>query len=172
MRFAGERFSAILGLLLAAACLFLLGLVGDVADVIEPYNPMRITEYIGIDINERVRAAGLIALPLALGISLTVTSVQTYINRRVPLSYQGRVFSMQSALRNGAAIPPLITLGAVASLVGTDSVLLVSPLILLGIGYGLVYFSFQFAGLTRPSHLEVMGSFWEEPEGPTVKTVR
>ena len=172
MRFAGERFSAILGLLLAAACLFLLGLVGDVADVIEPYNPMRITEYIGIDINERVRAAGLTALPLALGISLTVTSVQTYINRRVPLSYQGRVFSMQSALRNGAAIPPLITLGAVASLVGTDSVLLVSPLILLGIGYGLVYFSFQFAGLTRPSHLEVMGSFWEEPEGPTVKTVR
>jgi len=172
MRFAGERFSAILGLLLAAACLFLLGLVGDVADVIEPYNPMRITEYIGIDINERVRAAGLIAMPLALGISLTVTSVQTYINRRVPLSYQGRVFSMQSALRNGAAIPPLITLGAVASLGGTDSVLLVSPLILLGIGYGLVYFSFQFAGLTRPSHLEVMGSFWEEPEGPTVKTVR
>ncbi len=172
MRFAGERFSAILGLLLAAACLFLLGLVGDVADVIEPYNPMRITEYIGIDINERVRAAGLIALPLALGISMTVTSVQTYINRRVPLSYQGRVFSMQSALRNGAAIPPLITLGAVASLGGTDSVLLVSPLILLGIGYGLVYFSFQFAGLTRPSHLEVMGSFWEEPEGTTVKTVR
>src|SRR5436309_5879354 len=172
MRFVGERFSAIVGLVTAAACLFLLGMIGDVAEVIEPYNPMRITEYVGIDINERVRAAGLIALPLALGVSLTVISVQTYINRRVPLSYQGRVFSMQSALRNGAAIPPLLTLGAVASLVGTDSVLLVSPLILLGIGYGLVYFSFQFAGLTRPSHLEVMGSFWEEPEASTPKMLK
>ena len=50
MRFVGERLSAILGLFMAAACLFLLGLVGDVAEVIEPYNPMRITEYVGIDI--------------------------------------------------------------------------------------------------------------------------
>src|SRR5207249_12121175 len=125
------RSSVSLARLQAAESLILHGLVGDVADIIEHYDLMRITEYIGIDINELVRAARLIALPLALGISMTVTSVQTYINRRVPLSDQGRVFSMQSALRNGAAIPPLITLGAVASLVGTDSVLLVSPLILL-----------------------------------------
>jgi MFS family permease len=172
MRLVGERVTAIFGLFVAALCLFLLGLVGEVAQVIEPYNPMRITEYIGIDINERLRAAGLIALPLALGVSMTVISVQTYINRRVPLSYQGRTFAMQSALRNGAAIPPLLTLGAVASLAGTESVLLVSPLILLGVGYGLVYFSFQFAGLTRPSQLEVFGSFWEEPEASTIKLSR
>jgi MFS family permease len=172
MRLVGERLSAILGLFVAAICLFLLGLVGDVADVLEPYNPMRITEYVGLDINERVRAAGLIALPLALGVSMTVTSVQTYINRRVPVSYQGRVFAMQSALRNGAAIGPLITLGALASLFGAESVLLVTPLLLVGLGYLLVYVSFQFAGLTRPSHLEVMGSFWEEPESSSVKTMR
>ena len=170
MRVWGERLSAICGLLIAAACLFLLGLVNEVASVIDPLNPMRATEVAGIEINERVRTAGLLALPLALGVSLTVTSVQTYINRRVPLSYQGRTFAMQSALRNGAAIVPLVTLGALASEFGAEKVLLVSPLLLLALGYGLVYVSFRYAGLARPPQLEVMGSFWEEPESPTVKT--
>jgi MFS family permease len=170
MRLLGERLSAIIGLLVASASLFLLGLVGDVASVIDPYNPMRITEPLGI-INERVRTAGLLALPLALGVSLTVTSVQTYINRRVPLAYQGRTFAMQSALRNGAAIVPLLTFGALAAVFGAESVLLISPLVLIALGYGLVYYSFRYAGLAQPSHLEVVGSFWEEPEGPIVETM-
>jgi hypothetical protein len=99
-----------------------------------------------------------------MGVSLTITCVQTYINRRVPLSYQGRTFAMQSVLRNGAAIVPLLTLGALAAEFGAEKVLLVSPLLLLVLGYGLVYLSFRFAGLARPSHLEVVGTFWEEPE--------
>jgi len=170
MRRLGERLSAIIGLLVAAASLFLLGLIGDVASVIDPFNPIRVTEPLGI-ISERVRTAGLLALPLALGVSLTITSVQTYINRRVPLAYQGRTFAMQSALRNGAAIVPLITLGALAAVFGTESVLLVSPLVLIALGYGLVYYSFRYAGREQPSHLEVVGSFWQEPEGPTVDTM-
>jgi MFS family permease len=169
MRLRGERLSAIFGLFLAGACLFLLGVVSAVGDLVDPINPMRLTELLGIEVNERVRTAGLIALPLAMGVSLTVTSVQTYINRRVPLSYQGRTFAMQSALRNGAAIIPLLTLGALAAEFGADKVLLVSPLVLLAVGFGLVYVSFRFAGLARPSHLEVAGSFWEEPEGPRVE---
>jgi Major Facilitator Superfamily len=171
MRLWGERLSAIFGLLVAASSLFLLGLVAAVASVVDPINPMRVTGVIGIEVNERVRTAGLLALPLALGVALTVTCVQTYINRRVPLSYQGRTFAMQSVLRNGAAIVPLLTLGALASQFGAEKVLLVSPLLLLALGYGLVYASFRYAGLARPSHLDVAGSFWEEPEGPTVKTV-
>jgi len=166
MRLSGERLSAIFGLLVAAASLFLLGLVADVGSVIDPINPMRVTELLGIQINERVRTAGLLALPLALGVSMTVTCVQTYINRRVPLSYQGRTFAMQSTLRTGAAIVPLVTLGALASEFGAEKVLLVSPLVLLVLGYGLVFVSFRYAGLAQPSHLEVAGSFWEEPEVP------
>src|SRR3990172_671963 len=131
---------------------------------------MRVTELLGIELNERFRTAGLLALPLALGVSMTVTSVQTYINRRGPLSYQGRTFAMQSALRNGAAIVPLVTLGALASEFGADKVLLVSPLVLLALGYGLVYVSFRYAGLAQPSRLEVFGSFWEEPEDLTAET--
>jgi MFS family permease len=171
MRLLGERLSAIIGLLVASASLFLLGLIGDVASVIDPFNPIRVTEPLGI-INERVRTAGLLALPLALGVSVTITSVQTYINRRVPLAYQGRTFAMQSALRNGAAVVPLLTFGALAAAFGAEKVLLVSPLVLLALGYGLVYYSFRYTGQAQPSHLEVVGSFWEEPEGPTVETMR
>src|SRR6266540_665094 len=141
-----------------------------VGSVIDPVNPIHVTELLGIEINERVRTAGMVALPLALGVSLTVTSVQTYINRRVPLSYQGRTFAMQSALRNGAAIVPLLTLGALSEAFGAEKVLLVSPLLLLALGYGLVYVSFRYAGLAPPSQLRVMGSFWEEPEVPALQS--
>jgi MFS family permease len=171
MRLVKERLSAIIGLLIAAASLFLLGLIGDVADVIDPFNPIRITEPLGI-INERVRTAGILALPLALGVSLTITSVQTYINRRVPLAYQGRTFAMQSALRNGAAIIPLLTFGSAAAVFGTEAVLLFSPLVLLGVGYTLVYYSYRYAGVVQPSALEVVGTFWEEPQGPTVEEMK
>jgi len=77
---------------------------------------------------------------------------------------------MQSTLRNGAAIVPLITLGALASEFGAEKVLLVSPLVLLVLGYGLVFTSFRYAGLAQPSHLDVAGSFWEEPDVPMVRT--
>jgi hypothetical protein len=50
-------------------------------------------------------------------------------------------------------------------------VLLVSPLVLLGIGYALVYYSFRYAGREQPSPSEVVGTFWQEPEGPTVETM-
>ncbi len=165
MRIRGERMAAIFGLLIAAASLFLLGLVGDVARVIEPVNPLRLTEVVGIELGERLRTAGLLALPLAFGVALTATSVQTYINRRVPISYQGRTFAMQGTLRNGAGIIPLLTMGALASAFGAEKVLLVSPLLLLAVGYGLVMTSYRFAGLSAPPHFGVMASFWEEPQG-------
>lgn len=48
--------------------------------------------------------------------------------------------------------------------------LLISPLLLLVLCYGLVYVSFRYTGLARPSHLEVAGTFWEEPEGLGLQT--
>jgi len=163
MSLRGERIAAIGGLFVAAACLFLLGLVGDVARVVDPANPLHVTELFGLDMGSRVRAAGLLAMPLAFGVSLTATCVQTYINRRVPVSYQGRTFAMQGMLRNGASIVPLLTLGAAAAEFGAEKVLLVSPLVLLAVGYGLVSLSFRFTGLARPGGLQVVESFWEEP---------
>jgi len=161
----GERFAAIAGLGLAAAALFLLGDVSDVARVVDPVNPMRLAGLAGLELGKPLRTAGFLAMPLAFGVSLTATSVQTYINRRVPLAYQGRTFAMQSALRNGSAIFPLLLLGTAAAQFGVEAVLLFSPLLLLATGYALLVLSFRFSGLAPHSQLEVMESFWEEPEG-------
>ncbi|HUF52588.1 MAG TPA: MFS transporter [Dehalococcoidia bacterium] len=164
VRAVGERVAALVGLFAAAGSLTMLGLVSDLTEVVDPVNPLRVVGLLGIEMRESVRTAGLFAIPLAFGVSLTATSVQTYINRRVPIAYQGRTFALQGALRNGAAIIPLLALGAAASELGTETVLLTSPVLLLVIGYLLIIVSFQVSGLQAPSHLEVAESFWEEPE--------
>lgn len=163
MRIRGERLAALFGFFLTACALFLLGIVGEVSVVVDPINPLRVVGVVGIDLGERLRTAAFLAIPLAFGVSLTATSVQTYINRRVPVSFQGRTFAMQNWLKNGSAIVPLLTLGALATLFGVDNVLLVSPLILLAVAYTLIFVSIRIAGVAPPSRLQVLESFWEEP---------
>jgi Na+/melibiose symporter-like transporter len=163
IRHRGERATANIALFLAAASLFLLGIVDQVGAVVDAVNPMHATSLLGIHLNERTRTAGLLAVPLAFGVSLTATAVQTYINRRVPIPFQGRTFALQGSLRNGAAIFPLITMGAAAGALGADVVLLLSPVLLLVVGYGLVLASFRLSGLRSPGQLTVLESFWEEP---------
>jgi hypothetical protein len=165
----GERVASLGGLGCAVVSLCLLGVVGDVGRVVDPVNPLHAVDLFGLDFSERLRTAGLLAVPLSFGVSLTATSVQTYINRRVPIAYQGRTFALQGALRNGAAIFPLLALGAAASEFGTEAVLVASPLLLLVIGYGLVFASFRVSGVRVPSRMEVLESFWEEPESPALR---
>lgn len=164
IRTVGERYAALAGLAFASTSLFLLGDVGDVGRAVDFLNPIRLVGVFGLELSRPLRTAGFVAMPLAFGVSLTATSVQTYINRRVPLAYQGRMFAMQSALKNGSAIFPLLMLGAAAAQFGVEPVLLLSPLLLLATGYALLGLSFRYSGLAPHSRLGVMESFWEEPE--------
>lgn len=163
----GERTSALIGLMLAAICLFLLGIVDDVGRVVDQVNFVRVVEVFGLDLSRKLRTAALVAMPLAFGVSMAAAAVQTYINRRVPLALQGRTFALQGAVRNGASIVPLVAMGAAASLVGADVVLLASPILLVVVGYGLVLLSYRLAGVRAPTRLEVVESFWEEPADVT-----
>jgi len=163
IRLRGERVASVLGLLCAGVTLFLLGDVGDVARLVDPVNPVRLVAVFGADLSEKLRTAALLAVPIAFGVALTATAVQTLINRREPLGYQGRTFAMQSTLRNGTAIVPLLALGLAATEFGVEPVLLVTPLLLLAVGYSLVALSFRYSGLAPYSRLQVMESFWEEP---------
>jgi MFS family permease len=161
----GERVVALAGFVLVGASLTLLGFVGDeLASLVDPINPMRVLGIAGIDLGEKLRTAGFIAIALGFGLSLTTTSVQTYINRRVPLSYQGRAFALQSVLKNGTAIVPLLTLGALASLVGVDTVLVFSPILLVVAAFALVELSVAFGGSAPARRLDVLASFWEESD--------
>jgi hypothetical protein len=164
MRIRGERVAALFGFFVTASALLLLGIVGEVSVIVDPISPLRVVGLVGIDLGDKLRTAGFIALPLGFGVSLTAASVQTYINRRVPESYQGRTFATQNWLKNGSAIVPLLTLGGLATLFGVEKVLLVSPLILLAVAYTLIFVSIRIAGVTPPSRLQVLESFWEEPE--------
>jgi hypothetical protein len=168
MRIRGERMAALGGFFLTATALFLLGVVGDISVILDPINPLRMVGVLGLHLEERLRTAGFVAIPLAFGVSLTATSVQTYINRRVPVSFQGRTFAMQNWLKNGSAIIPLLVLGAAATQFGVQSVLLITPLILLAVAYALIFVSIRVAGVAPPSRLQVLESFWEEPNGATV----
>ncbi len=119
---AGERATSIAALFVSAVALFMLGIVEQVGSAVDVVNPLHASTWLGIEMNRDMRTAGLLAVPLSFGVSLTATSVQTYVNRRVPIAYQGRTFAIQSALRSGAAIPPLLTMGlAAAVIVGSVS---------------------------------------------------
>lgn len=167
IRLRGERASALMGFLFTATSLCLLGFVRrDLAVVTDPVNPLRLVSIIGIDMGGPLRTASFLVLPLGFGMALTTMSVQTYINRRVPLTYQGRAFALQSTLKNGSAIIPLLTLGAAASVLGVDVVLIFSPFLLLGVAVSLVRLSEYFGGKAPTSRLEVLSSFWEEPPAP------
>jgi hypothetical protein len=92
--------------------------------------------------------------------------VQTYLNRRVPLSYQGRAFALQSVLKNGTAIVPLLTLGGLASIIGVETVLIFSPIALVLAAFALVELSIAFGGGAPAKRLDVLASFWEESDVP------
>lgn len=167
IRRSGERPAALLGFATTASVLSLFGLVSEVAPLLDPVNPIRLLGGIGIELERDLRTASFLSIFLGFGLSLTATSVQTYLNRRVPLTYQGRAFALQSVMKNGATIVPLLTLGALATAFGARTVLLISPLLLLASALALVEISIVLGGGQRPaSRLDVLQTFWEESDAP------
>jgi MFS family permease len=167
IRIIGERNTALLGFVLLCSALVCFGLVPHL-DYLDVINPLRLLSLTDLDVNRNLRTASLLAIPLGFGFSLTATSVQIYINRRVPLSHQGRTFALQSSLKNGVAILPLATLGAAAEVFGVEAVLLASPLVLLALAVGLIQLSRYFGDHAPRGRLEELGSYWEEPVEPGV----
>ena len=171
IRRIGERRSALTGFVVTAITLGLLGMVRHGLDVlIDPVNPLRLLGSAGLHLSAPLRTASFLVMPLGFGIALTTMSVQTYINRRVPLAQQGRTFALQSTIKNGASILPLLALGAIASVIGVDKVLIVSPLLLVLLAYGLVRLSQRFGGHASSSRLEVLSSFWHDAAPPAPVT--
>jgi MFS family permease len=163
----GERSVALVGFFIAAFVLVLLGLVRqDIAVLTDPINPLRFIAVPGVRMGAPLRTAMFLALPVGFAMSLTTTAVQTYINRRVPLAFQGRTFALQSTLKNGSAIVPLLTLGAAASVFGVDTVLLASPFLLIALAFALVRLSVRFGGRAPTSRMDVLQTFWDEPDTP------
>jgi MFS family permease len=118
-----------------------------------------------------MQTAGLLAMFLGFGLALTQISVQTYINRRVPHSYQGRTFALQSMLKNNLAIFPLLTLGLLATAFTVEAVLVAAPFFLLALAVGLVRLSYAVGGEEQPGRFGVVRTYWEESNLPIVPPV-
>jgi MFS family permease len=164
----GERMTALFGFTLMASTLFLFGFVGRLA-FLDSVNPLHVLTLFDLQLSQELRTAALLAMPLGFGLALATTSVQTYVNRRVPLSHQGRTFALQSTIKNGSAIIPLTTLGAAAGAFGVEAVLIASPFVLLGLAFGLLQLARHFGG-ESPGGLDVMGTFWDEPALEGIRT--
>jgi hypothetical protein len=162
IRTIGERSTALLGFVLLCTTLVSFGLV-DRLGFLDAVNPLKALSVATLDVNQRLRTASLLAVPLGFALSLTATSVQTYINRRVPHSHQGRTFAIQSSLKNGVAVIPLATLGAASEAFGVQNVLVASPLVLLALGVALIQLSRYFGDHAPRGRLEELASYWEEP---------
>ncbi|MBI5949949.1 MAG: MFS transporter [Chloroflexi bacterium] len=163
VKLLGERRGAMIGLSLVAASLIALGRIDNATDLFEPINPVRLFDTFGLAVDDRLGATALVAIVLGFGGALTSGCVQTYINRRVPRSYQSRTFAMQSSLRNGVAIAPLLGMGAAASAFGVERVFVVLPFILVAAAVGLLQVSSRLAGAGAQHGGVVLSSFWDEP---------
>jgi MFS family permease len=137
---AGERKAAVAGFFIVTLTLLGFGLINPLAELLGPLNPLT-----ALGLSEEVATAALLALPFGFGITTVAAAVQTYFNRYVPELLQGRVFALQSALKNGVAIVPLLVLGALATAVGVETVLLIFPIIMLGLALVFAAESYRWA---------------------------
>jgi Na+/melibiose symporter-like transporter len=100
---------------------------------------------------------GRAGLPIPTGVGLTFTMVplaalmgievsfinapvQTIVQQRATAAMRGRVLAMQQTLTAAMAIPPLILVGAVASIVGTPATLVMVGLVMVASGLAIVYY--------------------------------
>jgi hypothetical protein len=125
-----ERIVATAGFALVAASMSALGLIQPITDRWGDLLPFGIP---GVSLETEM--AGAIAIFLGLGMTLAAAAAQTYIGKYVPTEIHGRIFALLGVMKDGLAIVPLLTLGAVASVVGVEPVLTVAPLLLLALAF-------------------------------------
>jgi len=124
----GERRVAAGGFVSVAIAMTGLGLVQPLTDHL---GWILVYELPGV--GRPVEMAALLSVPLGLGTTLAAAATQTYIGRAVPPAIHGRTFALLGVLKDGLAIPPLLSIGALASVVGVEVVVAVAPLALLAI---------------------------------------
>jgi hypothetical protein len=161
----GERRSAAVGVLIMSLSLLALAFVDVLAPVFGPISPMNIVRIFTLDPSNELMVASFLTIFTGFAVSLSAISVQTYINKRVPMIQQGRVFGLQSVLANAAALIPLLLIGVFADLASIELVLIIAPLIVLVGAYGLLVLATRLAQGETPSGRDVLESFWEQPEG-------
>lgn len=140
----GERRLAMFSLLCLSISMFLFGIVEAVAPVLAPFSPLRILVWLfDADINDKVLAASLIAVPANFGSTAAGASVQVYINRRVPQIRQGATFGLEEVQENALTLVAVVALGAIANVVGAQLVFIFTPIVAIGAVIWMIDYSYK-----------------------------
>ena len=78
-----------------SASMVMFGLVGVLAPILAPISPLRLFELFGVEINDKILAASVIAIPANFGSSISSACTQVFVNRTVPVAAQGATFGLQ-----------------------------------------------------------------------------
>jgi MFS family permease len=150
IRLVGERWVSALSFFFIAGGAILFGCIHLIAPYIAQYSPLRVVEVARVSLPETVLAAGLIAVPFNFGSTAASSSVQAWLNRYVPLERQGRTFGMQEVIEQALTITALLSLGAIGTLIGTQFVFLVAPLVVITVGVWFIRYSYRASGTEPP----------------------
>ena len=146
------RVLVLLGFLLMVVALLAIGAVDWITARLTSLNPLRLYDPGPLGqgplahSDNRLGTVMFLAVPLGFSFSVVQVAANTFLNERVPLQMQGRVFALQGAIKNATAILPLLALGGLASLVGVRPVLIVAPLLILFLALYGASKSHQLAG--------------------------
>jgi len=167
IKLKGERVVAAAGFFLLAGGLVALGLVNrGVVDFLTPINPFHwLNELIDrVNINEKTELAMLLSFPVGMGAGLTDNSVKTYLNRRVPVAYQGRTFATRNLTESALTIPPLLAVSALAVWLGISAVLFIMPVVFYIVVMALLRVSVGLGGEELAPGTGVAKTYWDAPE--------
>ncbi len=146
IRRLGERATAVIGFSLVAVAMVGLGLVDPLTRTLGRLLVIDLPR-----VGPRIEMAGLLSVPLGLGLTLAAAATQTYIGRYVPARIHGRVFALLGAMKDGLAIVPLLGLGALAGVVGVRAAITAAPIALVAIAYGLEWYAARWRAPELPS---------------------
>jgi MFS family permease len=82
-----------------------------------------------------------IAALMGIEVAFINAPVQTIVQQRAAPELRGRVLALQQTLTAAIAIPPLILVGGIASVVGTPATLSLMGLVIIAIGLAIVYYA-------------------------------
>ena len=170
----GERVVAGVGFLVLCVSLVGLALVESGAvDFLNVINPIYwFDEIVGfVDLGEETTLAMFVAFPLGIGAGMTDNSVKTYINRRVPVLYQGRTFATRNLMESALTIPPLLGVSALAAWLGISAALFIMPVVFYLVVLALLRASAALSDDEQPVPGGVMKTYWEQPEDVEISSM-
>lgn len=159
----GERRLILGSLLLLSVSMVLFGLVELVAPVLAPFSPLRLLAWLfDADINDKVLAASLIAVPANFGSTAAGAAVQVYVNRVVPLARQGATFGLEEVQENALTLVAVLALGAIANVVGPAVVFVFTPIVAVGAVIWMLEYSYRETAGDRISYRDAFGMLGDQ----------